>query len=67
MTQLDKVKNLLYTGAWIPIPMFLRAGVVRYGARMWELRKQGWTIISREVRRKNKAGEMVRHVSYRKF
>jgi hypothetical protein len=45
---------------WVTIPDFLQAGISRFGARIFELRKQGFEIESEE-----KYVGHSRHVKYR--
>lgn len=61
-SQRDRVLNILRNagGGWVSIPQFLAAGISRFGARIFELRQDGFEIECREERKGR-----VRHVSYR--
>ena len=47
--QSKKILALLraVNGAWVPLPEILALGIAQYNARIWELRKQGFTIENR--------------------
>ena len=59
-TQRDRVLRMLQTGNWVSVRDFLLAGISRFGARVFELRRAGYEIVSREEH-KGRA----RHVYYR--
>jgi biotin operon repressor len=59
-TQRDRVLAMLRAGDWVSIPQFLAAGISRFGARIFELRRQGYEIEAQEEHKGHS-----RHVKYR--
>lgn len=44
MTKRDRLLALLKRGGWIGQWQMLRAGGMRYGARLWDLRRLGYRV-----------------------
>ena len=59
-TQREKVLRMLESGNWVSVRDFLLAGVSRFGARIFEIRRAGYEIESREEHKGRS-----RYVSYR--
>lgn len=55
-TQRDKILRLLQErhGDWVPLPEILALGAAQYGARILELRRQGFQIQNRTEHRNGK-------------
>ena len=59
------IGHILEFGFITPVTAMEEYGVMRLAARISDLRKDGWPIISEPVVRKNRFGKTVRFASYR--
>ena len=58
-----RIYNLLKTsqGRWVPLPDILALGCAQYGARILELRREGYRIINRTEVVRDLYGANIRH------
>lgn len=64
----QKMRTLQYLldfGSITNFEAYEELGIARVGARIYELRKEGWPIISMPETRKNRWGETTRYTRYR--
>ena len=61
-TQCDAVRELLSDGRWHTTWEFVERGILRVSARIYELRRAGWTIEMRRRERSPWAGSPARAV-----
>ena len=66
MTQKEKVlRHLQDVGEITPITAFAEYGIMRLGARVWDLKREGYPIETKIVKGKNRYGEDTSYASYR--
>lgn len=66
MTQTERVLQYLKDfGSITPLQALSDLGVMRLGARIWDLRQEGYPITRRMVGSKNRYGEAVSFAEYR--
>ena len=66
MTQNDKIlRHMREIGVITPMEAMAQYGIMRLGARIWDLKKQGYPIQTTLVNGKNRYGEPTRWASYR--
>lgn len=66
MTQTERVLQYLKDfGSITPLQALSDLGVMRLGARIWDLRQEGYPITRRMVGSKNRYGESVSFAEYR--
>ena len=66
MTQCQRVlKYMNDFGTINPMQALFDLGVMRLGARIWDLRKKGWPIITHMVACKNRYGKATKFAEYR--
>lgn len=66
MTQCQRVlKYMNDFGTINPMQALFDLSVMRLGARIWDLRKKGWPIITRMVVCKNRYGKTTKFAEYR--
>ena len=65
MTQTEKVlRHLEEFGSITPLEALDQYGIMRLGARIWDLRHMGMAIRSEDVRGQNRFGEPTRYARY---
>jgi len=65
-TQNDRILNhLMNHGSINPKDAMEQYGIMRLGARIYDLKKQGYDIITENVKAKNRFGEPVHYAAYR--
>lgn len=65
MTQVEKIlRHLEKFGSITPLEAMDEYGIMRLGARIWDLKKAGYSIKSEEVKGKNRFGEPTRYARY---
>lgn len=66
MTQNEKIlRHLREIGVITPMEAISQYGIMRLGARVWDLKKQGYPIVKTMVHGKNRYGEPTSWASYR--
>ena len=66
MTQCEKIlRHLREIGVITPMEAMAQYGIMRLGARIWDLRHQGYNITAQLVHGKNRHGEPTRWSSYK--
>lgn len=66
MTQSDRiVEYMRANGSITPIEAMNELGIMRLGARIFDLKEQGLNIITERVSEKNRYGEVVNFARYR--
>ena len=66
MTQCEKVLRHLRTfGSITPMEAMQEYGIMRLGARCWDLRNSGIPVVSEIVAGKNRYGETTHYAKYR--
>ena len=66
MTQCERVlKHLEQHGTITPMEAIKELGIMRLGARIWDLKHEGHDIRRKLVTGKNRHGETVRYAEYR--
>ena len=65
--QRQRILDLLSSrsGQWVPLPQLLDLRISQFGARILELRREGYQIENRTESVKDLFGSTVRHSSYR--
>lgn len=67
MSQNEKVLKYIDTfGSITTMEAFTALGVTRLSARIWDLRQDGYNIVSVQKSGKNKFGEITNYVEYRR-
>lgn len=65
MTQTDRIlRHLREHGSITPLEALREYGCMRLGARIWDLKRQGYKISSRIETARNKHGERVQYARY---
>lgn len=65
MTQIDELIDLMKQGWVSPAMALAGAGCMRFWARVFDIKKMGYRVISRTVKRKNRVGRTVSYKEYR--
>ena len=66
MTQSDRVlRHLKDYGSITPVEAMAEYGIMRLGARIWDLKKQGHVISTERETGKNRYGEKTAYARYR--
>lgn len=67
MTQKERIlKYLDDFGSISPLEAMRDLGVMRLGARIWELIRDGWPIVKETESAKNRYGQTTRYARYRR-
>ena len=67
MTQKERIlKYLDDFGSISPLEAMRDLGVMRLGARIWELIREGWPIVKETESAKNRYGQTTRYARYRR-
>lgn len=65
MTQTEKIlRHLKKFGSITPLEAMEEYGIMRLGARIWDLKKAGYEIRSQDVKGRNRFGEPTRFARY---
>lgn len=65
MTQKEKIlRHLKDYGSITPMDAFVEYGIMRLGARVWDLRHDGYNIETKNERSRNRYGEKVNYARY---
>lgn len=66
MTQTEKILDYMErNGSITPLEAMTELGVMRLGARIWDIKESGIVIITETVTGKNRDGEPTRYARYR--
>lgn len=65
-TQKERIiKYLQDFGSITPLQALADLGIMRLGARIWDLKKDGWPIVKETKCSENRYGEPTRYANYR--
>ena len=66
MTQTEKVlRHMKRFGSITPLEAMEEYGIMRLGAQIWDLKREGHLIQSEDVKGRNRFGEPTRYAKYR--